>query len=120
NKTFDEFTELMKNSHVVLDQIYSYTPATTALMAMSYGLNVVTGGEPDYYDFIGEHDNRPIINAPLQVEALTDVIERIVLNPDQIRQRGHRSRQFVVKHNDSRVVARRFLEFWTKKLNEKI
>lgn len=119
NKTFDEFTELMKNSHVVLDQIYSYTPATTALMAMSYGLNVVTGGEPDYYDFIGEHDNRPIINAPLQVEALTDVIERIVLNPDEIRQRGHRSRQFVVKHNDSRVVARRFLEFWTKKLNEK-
>ncbi len=119
NKPFDEFTALMKDSHVVLDQIYSYTPATTALMAMSYGLNVVTGGEPDYYDFIGEHDNRPIINAPLEVDELTAVIERIVLNPAEIPQRGRMSREFVVKHNDSRVVAQRFLDFWTKKLNEK-
>ena len=81
NRPFNEFIELLKNAHVVLDQIYSYTPATTALMAMAYGLNVVSGGENDYYEFIGEQDNRPVINAPITLEGLTDTIEQIVLHP---------------------------------------
>lgn len=115
NRPYAEFVELLKSAHVVLDQIYSYTPATTALMAMAYGLNVVTGGEPDFYDFIGETENRPIINAPIEVEPLTAVLEDIVKKPHEIRERGLRSREFVMKHNDSRVVARRFLDFWNER-----
>ena len=83
NRPYAEFVELLRNSHVVLDQIYSYTPSTTPLMAMAYGLNVVTGGEQEFYDFIGEQENRPIINAPIELEALTDTIERIVLEPEK-------------------------------------
>lgn len=116
NRPYAEFVELLKNAHVVLDQIYSYTPATTALMAMAYGLNVVSGAEPEFYDFIGEKENRPIINAPIDFEALTDTIEKIVLHPEQIAERGRRSREFVVKHNDTKVVARRFLDFWESRL----
>ncbi len=116
NRPYAEFVELLKGAHVVLDQIYSYTPATTALMAMAYGLNVVSGAEPEYYDFIGEQENRPIINAPIDCDALTDTLERIVLHPEEIAARGRRSREFVVKHNDADVVARRFLDFWTSRL----
>lgn len=119
NRPYNEFVEQLKSAHVVLDQIYSYTPATTALMAMAYGLNVVSGAEPEYYDFIGERNNRPIINAPVELDALTDTLEDVILNPDTICRRGQASRDFVVKHNDSKVVAKRFLDFWTKKLNEK-
>lgn len=116
NRPYAEFVGLLKGAHVVLDQIYSYTPATTALMAMAYGLNVVSGAEPEYYDFIGEHENRPIINAPIDCDALTDTLERIVLHPGEIAERGRRSREFVMKHNDVDVVARRFLDFWTARL----
>lgn len=112
NRPFHEFTELLRSAHVVLDQIYSYTPATTALMAMSYGLNVVSGFEPEYYDFIGEHANRPGINAPTEYEPLVRTIEDVVLHPELLRERGQRSREFVVRHNDCEVVARRFLEAW--------
>lgn len=119
NRPYREFVELLKGAHVVLDQIYSYTPATTALMAMAYGLNVVSGGEPEYYDFIGEKDNRPIINAPLDLDSLTDTIEDIVLHPERIPERGRRSREFVLKHNDCNIVARRFLNFWTQRLAQK-
>lgn len=115
NRPYSEFIELLKSADVVLDQIYSYTPATTALMAMAYGKPVVTGGEPEFYDFIGEHENRPIINAPIELDPLTDVLESIVRNPESLRERGRRSREFVVKHNDSRVVARRFLDFWNER-----
>ncbi|MDE6238876.1 MAG: glycosyltransferase family 1 protein, partial [Muribaculaceae bacterium] len=68
---------------------------------------------------IGERDNRPVINAPLTVDALVDTIEHIVLNPDRISERGKRSREFVEKHNDSVVVARRYLDFWTSIINKK-
>lgn len=119
NRPYSEFVELLRDAHVVLDQIYSYTPATTALMAMAYGLNVVSGAEPEYYDFIGEHENRPIINAPIDCDALTDTIEQIVLHPELIAERGRRSREFVVKHNDCETVAGRFLDFWNRRLTEK-
>lgn len=119
NRPFREFVELLKSAHVVLDQIYSYTPATTALMAMAYGLNVVSGAEPEFYDFIGERDNRPIINAPIELDALTNTIESVVMNPQDIAIRGKRSREFVVKHNDVDTVARRCLDFWTRKLEVK-
>lgn len=116
NRPYAEFVGLLKDAHVVLDQIYSYTPATTALMAMAYGLNVVSGGEQEYYDFIGEHDNRPIINAPIELDALTSTLREVVSHPERIARRGCRSREFVLKHNDSEVVARRFLDFWLSKL----
>ena len=118
NRPFNEFIELLKNAHVVLDQIYSYTPATTALMAMAYGLNVVSGGENDYYEFIGEQDNRPVINAPITLEGLTDTIEQIVLHPELIAERGRKSCEFVERHNECTIVAQRYLDFWTKRLNQ--
>ena len=119
NRPFDEFIGLLKDSHVVLDQIYSYTPATTALMAMAYGLNVVSGAEPEYYDFIGEFKNRPIVNAPIELEPLTNTLEYIALHPERIRERGLRSREFVGKHNRCETVAGWFLDFWLDRLEAK-
>lgn len=119
NRPYNEFITLLKDAHVVLDQIYSYTPATTALMAMAYGLNVISGAEPEYYNFIHELHNHPIINAPIDIEALTSTIENVVLHPELIAERGRRSREFVKKHNDSAIVAKRFLDFWTQTLKSK-
>lgn len=116
NVPYAEFVGRLRNAHVVLDQIYSYTPATTALMAMAYGLNTVSGGEPEYYDFIGEHANRPVINAPTELEELTETLRSVVTHSEEIPERGRRSREFVLKHNDTEVVARRFLDFWLSKL----
>lgn len=119
NLPFSQYIETMIGSHILLDQIYSYTPATNALMAMARGLNVVSGGEEDYYRFIGETENRPIINAPTDVDALTEILRRACADTSEIARRGAASRAFVEKHNAADVVARRYLDFWTKRLNEK-
>lgn len=115
NLPFKEFVKRLGSADLVLDQIYSYTPATTALMAMSMGLPVVSGGEPEYYDYIGENENRPILNAPLEPDALEALLEEAVSGHAALWERGEASRRFAVKHNDSRVVARRFLDFWLSK-----
>ncbi|MDE6051468.1 MAG: hypothetical protein K2G08_07260 [Paramuribaculum sp.] len=116
NRPYAEFVGLLRNSHLVLDQIYSYTPATMALMAMAYGQSVVSGGEPEFYDFIGERSLRPIINAPIELDGLTRAIESVVVDPSSFARRGRESRLFVERHNDCEVVARRFLNFWMSKL----
>ena len=112
NVTRRQYIETMQTCHVVLDQIYSYTPATMALESMAAGLTVVSGAEPEFYDFIGEKENFPIINAPIELEALEKTIEEIVATPAMLRERGIRGREFVTKHNHMETVARRFLKFW--------
>lgn len=112
NRPYSEYVKLMRSSHVVLDQLYSYTPATNALLAMAQGLVVVSGAEPEYYNFIGEQENRPIVNAIPDDEKLVSQLEDIVLHPERLPEQARRSRAFVIKHNRDAVVAQRFLDFW--------
>lgn len=119
NRPYDEYLELLKSAHVVLDQLYSYTPATNALQAMAYGLNTVSGGAPEFYDFIGEKELHPVLHVEPDYESVVRVLEDVVLNPAGLRPRGLQSREFVVRHNDYRLVARRALEFWKNRLESK-
>lgn len=112
NVPYAEYVERMRRSDVLLDQLYSYTPATNALLAMAQGLVTVSGGEPEYYNLIGECDLRPIINVDPTVEGDLDARLEWLVSPDgraalpRLRRDG---RALVVKHNDVKVVARRWL-----------
>lgn len=117
NLPYAEYLKRLHEADIVLDQLYSYTPATNALLAMAMGKTVVSGGEHEYYDFIGEHENRPIINAaPDDDDDIFSAIESVVLNPRSMTDRGVKGREFVIKHNDTDVVARRFINFWRSKM----
>ncbi|MDE6316907.1 MAG: hypothetical protein K2L73_00740 [Muribaculaceae bacterium] len=117
NVPYAEYLDRLRSADIVLDQLYSYTPATNALLAMAMGKTVVSGGEPEYYDFIGEHDNRPIINAiPDDDDALFRAIEDAVMRPSALADRGMKSRDFSIRHNDTEIVARRFVDFWRSKI----
>lgn len=116
NLPFGEFIEEIKRSDIVLDQAYSYTPATTALLAMAMGKTVVSGAEPEYYDFIGELENHPIINATYKIEDLVQEFEKTLVNKNFIKENAENSRRFVEKHNDELIVANRFVECWTRNL----
>lgn len=117
NLPYTEYLKRLKEADIVLDQLYSYTPATNALLAMAMGKTVVSGGEPEYYEFIGEYDNRPIINAvPDDDEALFRSIENAVIHPGVLTDMSSKNRDFVIKHNDVMVVAQRYLDFWKKSL----
>jgi hypothetical protein len=147
NLPYKEYVKRLRSAHVVIDQAYSYTPATNALLAMAYGQCVVSGGEDAYYTFIGEGPNptapldkgnrpgspieegsnrpgssiekgpnRPIFNSPIDVDGMTRLFEDIITHPEELRERGRRSREFVVTHNNYLTVARRYLNFWASHL----
>lgn len=115
NRPYDEYIELLSSAHVNLDQLYSYTPATNALLGMARGVVAVSGAEPEFYDFIDEHDCRPIINVSPLVEGDIDhKLAWIVEHRDRLPELSRMSREFVEKHNDSHIVAQKHLDFWQK------
>lgn len=117
---YDEYIKMLCSSHVLLDQLYSYTPATNALLAMARGLVAVSGAEPEFYDLIDEHDNQPIINVSPLIEGDIDAkLEWLVQNKNEIPNLSRLNREFVVKHNDAHVVAQRHIDFYKKLLTAK-
>lgn len=111
NLPYYTFVDELKKSDIILDQVYSYTPATTALLAMAMGKTVVTGGEPEYYEFIGEKENHPIINASMNVTDLINSLENVIFDKNFLNENANKARNFVEKHNDHKIVAQRYLNF---------
>lgn len=109
---FAEYVEMMKDCDVLLDQIYSYTPAMNALQAMSQGLVAVSGGEEENYEILGEKELRPIINVQPEEEDIYNQLEQLVLHPERISQLKRDSIEYVRRHHDSIKVAQRYLDAW--------
>lgn len=113
NVPYSQFLGLLSDVDMVCDQLYSFTPATTALLAMSAGAVPISGGEEAYYDFIGEHELRPIFNPdPDDIEGTYRRLKQLILNPDELRKMQSQTRTFVERHNEATLVARRFLDAW--------
>lgn len=112
NVPYAEYMDMIAESDVLIDQLYSYSPAMNALSAMAQGMVTLSGGEPEYYDFIGEYENRPIINTFPSEEDIFEKLENLVLNRGQIPNLSIRSREFVEKHHNYIKVAQEYLDFW--------
>lgn len=111
----NEYLEKLKEADIVLDQIYSYTPATNALQTMAMGKITVSGAEPEFYEFIGEDALHPIINVTPYRAEIEDKLEELIMQPaDVLRKLSEDGRRFVEKHNSSEVVAKRFLKAWER------
>ncbi len=113
NRPYSEFLDHLRRSNIVFDQMYSYTPATTALLAMAMGRVTVSGGEREFYDFIGNDYGCPIINTdPRDDDATYAAVEQLILHPERLRDMGEKSRRLVQEQNSDQVVAQRFVDFW--------
>lgn len=112
---FEEYQQMMDSSDVILDQLYSYTPAMNALLAMSKGLIVVGGGEPENYEILGEQELRPIINVLPDENDVFHKLEDLVLHPERIPQLSRESVEYVRRHHAHTHVAQRYLDFWLSK-----
>lgn len=112
--SYKDYLRKIQNSHIVLDQLYAYSPATNALDTMALGRVSGSGAQPEYYDFIGEEKLRPIIPlSPLDPD-LKGTLRRFVGNPEELRRMAREGRELVEKYNDVRVVAPKFLSQWEK------
>lgn len=105
---FYEYQELMNSSHVLVDQLYSYTPAMNALNAMAKGLVVVGGGEEEQYAILSEQTLRPIINVLPSLEDSINKIEQLILHPEVLPKLSCDSIEYIHKHHDHIKIAKKY------------
>ncbi len=111
---FAEYQHMMDHSDVLLDQLYAYTPAMNALLAMSKGIIVVGGGEPENYEILGETELRPIVNVLPNYESVYHELEQLILHPERIPVLKRQSIEYIKKHHDFVKVAMQYLDFWNR------
>jgi len=109
---FAEYQHMMDDSDVILDQLYSYTPAMNALLAMSKGIVVVGGGEPENYEILNEHELRPIINVQPNYDSVCHELEQLVLHPERVPELKRQSMEYIRRHHDYQKVARQYGQFY--------
>mgnify|MGYP002619932716 CR=1 FL=1 len=114
---FDEYQRIMNDSDVLLDQLYSYTPAMNALLAMQKGIVVVGGGEPENYEILGEKELRPIINVLPSYESVYHELEQLALHPERLPQLKADSQEYIRRHHDHIKVARQYESLYATLLN---
>ena len=119
NMSLDEYLRRLAGSDIVLDQIYSYTPATNALQAMAMGKVAVSGGEPEYYRFIGEDSLLPVVNVTPRYDDIVSALSALVSDRQHVAALGAMGPAFVKKHNDVGLVADRFVNAWNEILGGK-
>lgn len=112
---YAQYEQMLNASDVILDQLYSYTPAMNALLAMSKGIVVVGGGEPENYDILNEKELRPIVNVEPCYDSVYHELEQLVLHPERLPEFKRQSMEYIRKHHDYITVARQYEQFYKEK-----
>lgn len=107
-----EYIKLYKTSNVVIDQLYSYSPAINALNALASGKIVLGGGEPEAYNLLNEDGNFPIINLIPDSKKIEKAITELLESRQNFEMMGEQGRKYVEKHHDHRNIAQKYLEYW--------
>ena len=113
--SLSEYLDELRKSHIVIDQLYSYSPATNALQTMALGRVTASGAQPEYYEYINE-DSRPIFClSPLEdEETIKERLRRLVQDKESLRLMAEDGRRLAERHNDVRAIAPLFESHWHK------
>ena len=111
---FEQYQRLVAEADVVVDQLYSFTPAMGALESMARGKVVISGYEPEYRTFIDGPAESGIINLrPFDDEGNYELLRRTLTDRNKIARLQSSSQAFVRKYHNADDVARQFVEFWS-------
>ena len=111
--SLSDYLDELRKSNIVVDQLYSYSPATNALQTMALGRVTASGAQPEYYDYIQE-DSRPIFClSPLEDEkSIKERLRELVIDKERLKEMSETGRLLVERHNNVRDIAPMFEAHW--------
>ena len=115
NVPFEEYSRMVNDCDILLDQLYGYSPGMNALLAMSKGKIVVGGAEDECYQILREETLRPMINVTPDEEDVYNKLKWLIDNKDKVAKLQQESIEFIEKHHLSYKVAEKFIVFWNSK-----
>ena len=114
NLAYETYMKRFDDTHIFIDQLYSYDQGYNALEAMAKGKCVLTGAEKEF-------EERYNLSKQVAVNVLPDEADlyhklvKLIENPEKIIEIGKNARFFVEKHHNYIEVAKQYLEVWQKK-----
>ncbi len=116
--SYRQYQSMMDTSDVLADQLYSYTPAMNALLAMAKGLVAISGGEEEPYELLGERELRPVVNVRpgSPAEVASQIEEKLFTRKGEAERLGKESALFTRRWHDHISVARRYEALWQQPL----
>lgn len=115
--SLQDFLSRMSKSDIVLDQLYAYSPAMTALYAMGMGKVAATGAQPEYYEYIGNPEFKPLFSLSPDNKDIKERLINLINDREQILKKGKEGQQIALQNNDSNIVAKKFLNHWENLLS---
>ncbi|MFC4656868.1 glycosyltransferase [Rheinheimera marina] len=106
-----DYLALMRQTHVVIDQVNSYSCGMNALYALAMGKVVIGGAEPESLKALGI-DKSPVINVIPEVASIVSAVERVLHQKNDIEELSLLSRQFVEQVHSHSKVAELYLRRW--------
>ena len=110
----NEYTNLLNNSHILCDQLYSSGLGMNGIIAMAKGLIIGGCGDDQLYASLGELENKPLIYLNMPDKQMYSTIENLIKDKRVLYKRALKSREFVEKHHDCIKVAKQYMEYWKK------
>ena len=108
---YSEYEKLLNQSHIVLDQVYSFDQGYNALEAMAKGKVVFTGAEIEFYKQYNL-TRKVAINALDNVNYLVEELSDLIDNPKQIIEIGQNARAFIENEHNYIEIAKKYIEIW--------
>lgn len=112
NVPFAQYKQMIDCCDVLLDQLYGYSPAMNALLAMAKGKIVVGGAEEEYYQQLGEKTLRPLVNVTPSEEDVYNKLKNLVEHPENIARLQQECAALARLYHNPRKVAEEYIRFW--------
>lgn len=110
--SLSDYINELKGADIVLDQLYSYSPATNALQTMALGRVSGSGAQPEYYEYIGNPDIKPVFCLDPLSGDIKDRLMKLVKDREEMARMSEEGRMLVETHNDVKAVVDKFLKIW--------
>lgn len=110
--SYEEYIKSFNDSHIFIDQCFSYDAGVNGLLGMSAGKAVFSGMESEtlqYYTL----DYKPLVNAIPEKKYLYDILECMILNPKEIEIFSRNGMRFISEYHSPKYVLEKYRKIWS-------
>lgn len=108
----DEYLKLLDRTNILIDQALADTAAMNALYGLAMGKVVLGGNEEENQKEYNEYDC-PVVNIIPDHNQIYNELVKLVTNRSLIEELSLKSRMYVERVHDSKVIAQKYLEIFT-------
>jgi hypothetical protein len=116
NLPFDQYTSLLQNTNIVIDQVNGYSCGVNALISLAMGKIVLGGAEEIGLTSLNQIST-PVFNITPKDNSISDTIEYLIENKNDFEALGLLGRKFVIENHCHIKIAEEYLRVWN--LNNK-